>query len=1082
MDTVPPHTAHKGSFAPPMWLLALALVLLTVVSFFAIDSVLYRDSVYTVLPLFGAVGVLAAIRRYRPVPSLPWVLLVIALVIFVIANGIYLYYNNKHAGAPPYPSPADAFFILFQLVAALSLVSLIVVRGTGRRRHLIDSTIVGAVVAMLGWVFLVKPYFDVDELSAVAGAVTLLYEAAYIFSAAVVTHQILSPGGRAFAVRLLEMSFATLLIGLIAFAALSAEGAYHSGHLIDLPILLAVSGLALAGMHPTIARVSQVTDTPSSLLGPGRLTFYAAALVVTPLALLLVDREWTQLEVVSLTVATITVAALVVLRLARTVREVERSELALAESEARFRTLVEEMPGVVYLAEAGAHGSWFYVSPRIEDLLGHPPQVWLDDPSLWLETVIPEDRAEVLARESQYTEEGREFVGDYRMRRSDGSVIWVRDRARRLPGRQEIWQGILSDVTEQRKAQEHLELVHGYYSALIQNSSDVINVIGPDGTILFSSDSMAGLTGFEPAEVVGRNAIDLLHADDRPEAQDVLRSLTENSATEAMVEGRIAVEGGGWLWAEIHARNALSDPAVNGVILSIRDVSRRKRDEQRVETSEARKTAMLEAALDAIVSMDHRGRVLEFNAAAERIFGYRAEAALGRPVAELLVPPRLRERHTEGLRRHLETGHSSILGRRLELEALRADGTTFPAEVAISRAESAEEQPFFTAFIRDLTQQKSEERERVRLQVQAERSQRMESVGQLAGGIAHDFNNILAVIQNYATFVHEALPVGDPARDDCEQIIGAARRAADMTKQLLLFSRRESAQPEVLNLNDVVTEMHQILRRTVRENVDFRLDLAPDLSNTRGDPSRIEQVLLNLVVNARDAMPAGGCLTVSTRNLPSAEPLGGAPAVSLAVSDTGLGIPEEVRERIFEPFFTTKERTGGTGLGLATVYGIVQDAGGDIAVSSKIGSGTTFTITLPAGEGEVRPSTAASPQPEAAVETAYRVLVVEDEPAVRESVVRLLERAGFVVSAPSSALEAVDLHERGQLEVDVLLTDVVMPDLSGPTVAHRIGAPTVFMSGYSRDSGLDESAILVQKPFDPQDLVDALIRAIRESH
>ena len=1070
------------ALAPPlMWRFGVVLSLLTIASFFAIDSVLYRDSVYIALPLFGIVGVLAAMRRYRPDPSLPWVLLVAALAVYIVANGIYLYYNARYRGPPPYPSPADAFFIFFQLLSALSIVSIIVARGTGRRRQLIDSAIVGAVVAMLGWVFLAKPYFDVGEMSAAAGTVTLLYQVVYVFNAAVVTHQIMSPGGRVFAVRVMETSFTMLLLGLVGYSALSAVGGYQSGHLIDALILLGVAGLALAGMHPTIARVSQVADVPSPLLGPGRLMFYAIALLVVPFALLLVERDWARFEVIALTLASVTVTGLVVVRLARTVREVESSEIALAASEARFRTLVEEMPGVVYLTEAGAHGSWFYVSPQIEGLLGHPAQAWLDDPSLWLESVVPEDRDEVLERETRYSEEWTEFVADYRMRRADGSVIWVRDRARRLPGQREVWQGILSDVTAQREAEEELQLIHEYYAALIQNSSDVINVVGRDAHIIFSSDSMISLTGFEPADVVGRNAVDLLHPDDRSGAEKTLRSLLDESAAEAMLEGRLACKDGGWVWAEIHARNALSDPAVDGVILSVRDVSRRKRDEQRVETSEARKTAMLEAALDAIVSMDHQGRVLEFNAAAERVFGYRAEATLGRPVAELLVPPHLRDRHSKGLRRHLETGHTSILGRRLELEALRADGTTFPAEIAISRAES-EGKPFFTAFIRDLTQQKLEESEREQLQLQAERSQRLDSVGKLAGGIAHDFNNILAVIQNYAIFVQEALPSDDPAREDCKEIIGAARRAADMTRQLLVFSRRESAQPESLDLNDVVTGIHQMLRRAVRENIDFRLDLAADLSKTLGDRSRMEQVLLNLVVNARDSMPSGGCLTVSTKNLESRiEDRERTPAVSLSVSDTGCGIPETLRERIFEPFFTTKERTGGTGLGLATVYGIVKEAGGDIAVSSEVGSGTTFTITLPALDQDPLPSTSLSGTGQTAVQTGYRVLVVEDEPAVRESVVRLLERAGFAVTAPSSAREAVALHERGELEIDVLLTDVIMPDLSGREVSARIGAPTVFMSGYAREGRLDESALVVQKPFELQTLVEALDRAVRGS-
>ena len=374
-------------------------------------------------------------------------------------------------------------------------------------------------------------------------------------------------------------------------------------------------------------------------------------------------------------------------------------------------------------------------------------------------------------------------------------------------------------------------------------------------------------------------------------------------------------------------------------------------------------------------------------------------------------------------------------------------------------------------------------------------AQRLESLGQLAGGVAHDFNNLLAVILNYAEFAAEELAAAteadwagrcESAHDDLEQISRAGERAAGLTRQLLAFARREVVQPQVLDLDTVVTAVEEMLRRTLGEHVELAISLAGGLHPVLADPGRLEQVLVNLAVNARDAMPGGGTLTIDTSNITvdaesiaggSESPLG--QQVRLRVSDTGTGMPPEVVAHAFEPFFTTKSDGGGTGLGLATVYGILTQADGHIRIYSEPGGGTTFSITLPA--------TTLAADPAAAEDTYQRtpsgetVLVVEDEAALREVTRRILARNGYQVITAASGPEAVEIARSYQGEIHLLVTDVVMPHMLGKEVAEQVllikpGAEVLFMSGYARpvlasQGRLEPGVALVEKPFSEADLL-----------
>jgi PAS domain S-box-containing protein len=512
--------------------------------------------------------------------------------------------------------------------------------------------------------------------------------------------------------------------------------------------------------------------------------------------------------------------------------------------------------------------------------------------------------------------------------------------------------------------------------------------------------------------------------------------------------------------------------------------------------------AFMEAAPDAMVCVTADGLIALVNAQADRLFGYRREDLIGQPV-ELLVPGALRTAHVRHRATYLADPRPRPMGAGRELLGQRRDGGTFPAEIALSAIDTGGGM-LITAAIRDITERVQARAEQQRLRSENERgktqarmlqAQRLENLGQLAGGIAHDFNNLLAVILNYATFVAEELSGAtesdwashcETARDDLEQIRRAGERAASLTRQLLAFARREVVRPQVLDLNTGITAVEDILRTTVGQQVDLVTSLAGDLWPVLADPGQLEQVLMNLALNARDAMPDGGTLTIETSNITVDEDSMAAGSksppgrhVRLRVSDTGTGMTHEVMEHAFEPFYTTKEKGSGSGLGLATVYGIVTQAGGDVHISSEPGTGTSVAITFPASEqAPARLPDAGTGRRAPAGET---VLVVEDEPALREVTRRIFVRNGYQVITAGSGPEALGIARDHPGEIHLLVTDVVMPQMLGKEVAERMrlimpGIEVLFMSGYARpvlasQGKLEPGVALVEKPFSEADLI-----------
>ena len=517
---------------------------------------------------------------------------------------------------------------------------------------------------------------------------------------------------------------------------------------------------------------------------------------------------------------------------------------------------------------------------------------------------------------------------------------------------------------------------------------------------------------------------------------------------------------------------------------------------------------LLEAAPDAMVCVDSGGRIVLVNAQAERMFGYRREELAGQLV-EILVPDASQARHPARRAEYVADPRPRPMGTGIELAGRHRDGSTFPAEISLAAIDT-DEGVLVTAAIRDVSERLELLADRERLKTQAEQDrlerqyqqlQGLESLGQLAGGVAHDFNNLLAVILNYAAFVsedaaREASRVDLQAiRDDIQQIQLAAERAAGLTRQLLAFARREVVQPRALNLNDVIGGLEQLLAGTLGEHVELSTDLAAELCPVLADPGQIEQVLINLAVNARDAMPAGGRLTIHTANAEIDGSYAGSRVglpfgryATLKVSDSGTGMPREVIDRAFEPFFSTKAKGQGSGLGLglATVYGIITQAHGHVQIHSEPGIGTAFTILLPATS---QPAAEISPWPRAAEGgSGETVLVVEDEFALREATRRILARHGYQVITAANGRDAVAVATSHPGGIDLLVTDTIMPEMPGKEVADRIRAlcPSVkvlFMSGYTEgilsDHGVLETGInLIQKPFTEKSLLAKLREVI----
>lgn len=492
-------------------------------------------------------------------------------------------------------------------------------------------------------------------------------------------------------------------------------------------------------------------------------------------------------------------------------------------------------------------------------------------------------------------------------------------------------------------------------------------------------------------------------------------------------------------------------------------------------------TGVLDGAPLGTLLSDASGRIVHVNAHTAQMFGHFRQDLVGRPL-ETVFP--------EGLRPRLQDILTLARGVRspgpFELQGKHRRGNPVPVELSLAPVDSPDGRQM-VAFLRDLSERRQHE-ERTRL------SQKMEAVGRLAGGVAHDFNNLLTAILGYSEMLLRKLQPDQPMWGELQQIKRAGERAAGLTKQLLAFSRRQVLAPVVLDLNAQVAGLEDMLRRLIREDIQLTVTLDPLLKPVKADPVQIEQVLINLVVNARDAMPRGGRIVISTSNIgPSHVPAGTVPELNLttyamlSVTDTGTGMDEETKARLFEPFFTTKAVGHGTGLGLATVYGVIKQSGGQIDVQSELGRGTTFHVYLPQVDDRVVAPVPTNPEIADASGGVETILLAEDEEGVRLLAGRVLESHGYRVLHARDGQEALEVSQQHTGPIQLLLTDVVMPNLNGRDLVQQLwrlrpNTKVVYMSGYTDSiialhKILESGAAFIQKPFTP----DLLIRTVREA-
>jgi PAS domain S-box-containing protein len=874
-----------------------------------------------------------------------------------------------------------------------------------------------------------------------------------------------------------------------------------------------------------------------------------------------------------------------------------RAALGSPEGDRLYRTLGNVAPGLMWVAEADRRV--VYANRVWEEYTGS--SLAAVDQVGWEQFIHPDELNQVSEKWGQAVLDGRQVEMELRYRRHDGRYRWMLTRVVPLrddSGEVRSWVGTLTDIDELKHTQDQLHRSERELTDFFENASVGLHWVGPDGVILRANQAELDLMGYERDEYVGRNIVEF-HVD-RPIIEDILRRLAgreilhdyparvrckDGSIKHVLIDSSVFFEGDRFIHTRCFTRDVTS--------------------QRGGEVTMARLAAIVNSSSDAVIGKTLEGVVTNWNAAAERIFGYTEAEMVGQSIFRL-IPEELHEAERI-LLSQIAKGEPVQIE---EAERIRKDGGRIHISLSVSPIlDSSGRVVGVSSIKRDVTERKQaaetlrESQERLQLAVRAARmgtwrwdlasniltwdeglrhlygvgpeeviagyeqfiarvheddrpfvaqtveralhgaggldyefrivlpegrirwladhgrvvrdpngklqymtgvcldvtdrkqvderlrqAQRMEAVGQLAGGIAHEANNMMSVVLGCADYVLQRSDLSAPVRQDVDQIWRAAKRTAGITQQLLAFSRRQVLQPQLLDLNATVRSLESIVSRTLGENIGLRIHLSPALGQVRADPGQLEQVLINLTLNARDAMVDGGRLTIETMNVvlderyiaaKPVETLRPGEYAALIVTDTGHGMDRGILGRIFEPFFTTKDVGQGTGLGLSTVYGIVKQSGGFIWGYSEPGLGTTFKLYFPLATASLEPT---PPPPAAALAKPNEVvLVAEDEPMVRGIMARTLRESGYGVLEAADGEEALAVLEALGGQVSLVIADVVMPGVGGREMAVRMAqqwpqVPVLFTSGYTgldvvRRGLLQEGHEFIQKPLAPEELV-----------
>jgi two-component system, cell cycle sensor histidine kinase and response regulator CckA len=754
----------------------------------------------------------------------------------------------------------------------------------------------------------------------------------------------------------------------------------------------------------------------------------------------------------------------------------------IAERDARYRNLLEQArEGVV----AEAEGRIVFANPAaMKIFLWTREEEWAG--KSFLDLAVPEARealAAILgASAASGPPERHEVVG----LKADGSRFEMEVTPARMTFQgKKATQAILRDITDRRRAEQALRESEERYRLLFENNPQPMWVFDNE-TLAFLAVNEAACQhyGYTRKEFLAMTIRDIRLAEEVPALLQSLASQSEEFHKAGVWRHR--KKDGPGIAVEIASHPLLFSGRPAQLVLAT-DVTERMRAEEALRQSEQKYRDIFDFATVGIYQSRYDGSLITVNAPLAEILDYDSpEDLLRHNLDEIYADPAERR---ELIARFEPAGKAH----RQEVLWKRKDGTPIWLELDARAVRNADGTTrYFEGFVHDVSERKKSEEEKRRLQEQLVQAQKMEAVGQLAGGIAHDFNNLLTAITGYSELLLGELPPEDLRRSHAEEIRKAGERAASLTQQLLAFSRRQVLEPKVLDVNVVVSDIERMLRRLIGEHIELKTRKTPDVWKVKADPGQIEQAILNLVLNARDAMPSGGTLAIETSNAEldqefarSHVPTQPGSYVMVAVSDTGVGISDDVKARLFEPFFTTKERGKGTGLGLSTTYGIIKQSGGYLWCDSEVGRGTTFQVLLPRVEEPVSEVVERKTPPpiHPGDET---VLLVEDEPEVRSLVQRILKTQGYTVVTAANPDEALAIAREFRGPIQLMVTDVVMPGMSGLQLAERLN-PTrpdmkvLFVSGYTNDAighqgVLDPGTAFLQKPFTP----NALARKVRE--
>ena len=614
----------------------------------------------------------------------------------------------------------------------------------------------------------------------------------------------------------------------------------------------------------------------------------------------------------------------------------------------------------------------------------------------------------------------------------------------------------MRDITERKKSETVLRKSEEKFRKALRNIHEVVysimvTEIATGGSVELVSDHVRDILGYEPDEFLGDSTLwfRILHPEDVPGVIEATNQIVSSKRPGSRVYRLRHKTTGEYLWFEDSVSPEFDDSGnLNAIFGVARDITERKRAEEALQASEGKYRQIVETANEGIWMLDPDGKTIFANRQMAQMLGCSEEELSRLSVFDFTYDSDLADARarTERIRLGVAIQHD-IRYRRKDGSELWALVNSMPVLDATGKNAGT------LGMLSDITDRKL-------LENQFRQAQKMEAVGQLAGGVAHDFNNLLGVIIGYSELVEESLKQDDPLRHKIEEIKKAGQRGASLTRQLLAFSRQQVLEPMILNLNSVVADVHKMLQRLIGADIELITNCQPNLALVKVDRGQIEQVIMNLAVNARDAMPNGGKLKIETANVDLDEfygrqhaPLVPGSYVMLVVADTGIGIDAETQTHIFEPFFTTKEQGKGTGLGLATVYGIVKQSNGYVWVYSEVGQGTTFKIYLPQVQGDVekKQSSIGLGKHLKGTET---ILLVEDEEPLRKMTCELLVDSGYTVLEASDGLEALEIAQQHKGSIHLLLTDVVMPRMSGPALAKPAAdlhpeLKVLYMSGYT---------------------------------